>query len=437
MIGTVSRRVLAVGSLLAAVILAGCGGGGGNDCNGIVNSTKSVTTDSAAFTLDIGATRAVTGTPVGFCGTPPTITWTTASSAIVTVAALGTNGTTVTGIAAGTTTITGTASDNTTRVTVAVTVRPRIAGSIDVRPNVDTLFPTGTRALTVTVNDQNGVALAGAPIVWRSITPNLASVSATGTVTAVAVGTARIVATTPRTSPTDSLSDTTAILIVEPCTLVRPITFGSTYNGTIDGSSCKNFLGFPVVDQFSLTSATQAYYSIQLTPTFLGSIVPINIGSGFYGLRAPRDTTTLGLAVMRAGTFGFLVANATVTSGTYRVTTTLNPDPRQSCGPTDVTTGVNFQTAVTPTCQQRDIRVLPTVAPAQVFRVTATALSFPTAIELRNFSTNALLANASATSSGATATINYTNTTGSFQFVYVRVFGGPVQNDLVTIVISP
>ena len=140
---------------------------------------------------------------------------------------------------------------------------------------------------------------------------------------------------------------------------------------------------------------------------------------------------------MRAGTFGFLVANATVTSGTYRVTTTLNPDPRQSCGPTDVTTGVNFQTAVTPACQQRDIRVLPTVAPAQVFRVTATAQSYPTAIELRTFNGNTLLGNATAASSGATATINYTNTSGSFQFVYVRVFGGPVQNDVVTIVISP
>ena len=140
--------------------------------------------------------------------------------------------------------------------------------------------------------------------------------------------------------------------------------------------------------------------------------------------------------MIRAGTFGFLVAPAVTTLGTYRVTTTLNPDPRQSCVVTDVTTGVTFQTAVTPSCQQRDIRVLPTIAAGQVLRVTANAQSFPTAIELRQFNNNALLANASASGAGGTATINWTNNTGSFQFVYVRVFGGPVQNDLVTMGIT-
>lgn len=135
--------------------------------------------------------------------------------------------------------ITGTAFDNLTRVTITVTVRPRIAGSIDARPNVDTLFPTGTRALTVTVKDQNNVTIAGAPVVWRSM------------------------------------------------------------------------------------------------------------------------------------------------------------------------------------------------------HVTATAQGFPTAIELRMFGSNALLASGSAAGNGLPATINCTNTTANFPFVYIRVFGGPVQNDVVAIVIDP
>ena len=436
MIATPYRRWAAAGSVLAAFALTACGGGGGG-CDGIVNPTKSISTDSTTITLDIGATRTVTGTANGFCdATQRGVTWTSASAAIATLVAVGSNGTTVTAVSAGTTTLTGTASDNVTRVTVTVTVRPRIASAIDATPNVDTLFPTATRTLTVTVRDQNNVTIANAPVVWRTLTPTFATVSAAGVVTGVAAGAARIVATTPRTSPTDSLSDTTSVLVVEACNLVRPLAFGATYNGTFIAASCKNFLGFPMLDQFSITSATQAYYSVQLTPTFLGSNVPLNIGSGFYGTRAPPDTTTTVFGVMRAGTFGFLVAAGTTAPGTYRVITTLNPDPRQNCVVTDVTTGVNFQTAVTPTCQQRDIRVLPTIAAAQVLRVTASAQSFPTAIELRQFNNNALLANASAASSGGTATINWTNNTGSFQFVYVRVFGGPVQNDLVTMGIT-
>ena len=441
MLASLTRRWCAGGSLLTALALAGCGGGsdvGGGACNGIVNPTKVITTDSAAISVDVGSTRTIVATLSGFCpNESTTLTWASTAAGIATVVTASAGSATVTAVAAGTTTITGTAYDNITRVTVTVTVRPRIANSIDARPNVDTLFPTGTRALTVTVKDQNNTTIVGAPVVWRSITANLATVSATGTVTAVAVGTAKIVATTPRTSPTDSLSDTTSILIVDPCTLLRPITLGTSYTGTFDNSSCKNFLNFPQLDQFSITSTTQAYYSLTLTPTLIGSLVPQNIGSGFYGLIAPKDSTTVGLAVIRAGTFGFLVANGAISPATYRLTTALNPDPRQNCVPTDVTKGVSFQTAVTPTCQQRDLRLLPTLAPNAAVRVTATAQGFPTAIELRVFGSNTLLASGAAAGNGLPATINYTNNTANFPFVYIRVFGGPVQNDAVAIVIDP
>ena len=52
-----------------------------------------------------------------------------------------------------------------------------------------------TQQLTATVRDQNGATMSGAPVTWVSSSSNVASVSSTGLVTAVADGTATVTAT--------------------------------------------------------------------------------------------------------------------------------------------------------------------------------------------------------------------------------------------------
>ena len=380
-----------------------------------------------------GQTVQLTAVVTGTTGISRVVQWETGNASRATVSATGV----VSGLTAGTPvairarSIAVPGAVDSTAVTVLTRSVPT---AISLTPRNDTLFPLGTRTLTASVLDQRGSVIAGAPVIWRSLTPAVARVSATGIVTADSQGVARILARTPTTIGTDSLSDTTTILIVAPCSLVRPIQFGTTYNGTFDVSSCRNYLGFTgALDQFSVTAAQQTYYSIRLTPSFVGSLVPLNVGAGLYGI-LPTDTTVQALGVIRPGTFGFMVASTTTAPGTYVVSTTLNPDARLSCVVTDVTRGVDFQTALTPNCQQRDIRILPALDPNGRITVTARSQSFPVRIELRAFSNNAVLGTSTATFTGGTATINYTTTT--FRFVYVRVFGPPSANDYITITID-
>jgi Bacterial Ig-like domain (group 2) len=315
---------------------------------------------------------------------------------------------------------------------------PRSLSPLDVRPDADTLSPLGALALTATVKDQNGGVIPAAPVVWRSLTPTLASVSNVGTVTAIANGSASIEGTTPRIGA-DSLRDTVRILIVTSCSLVRNVRIGTTVNGVLDASSCQNLFGFRVANQYSVTAAAQTYYSLRLTPVtgLAASLVPLNISSGLYGLPA-ADTAVTAHVVIRAGTFGFMVTTPTLPPAPrgYTVVTELNPDPRLSCVITDATLGVTFQTALTPGCGSREVRLLPALAPGQQFRATATAAGFPVTLELLNGTTRAVLQRSVAGGAGALATVQVTNGTG-FTFVIVRVSNAASSNDLVTLTISP
>ncbi len=384
-------------------------------------------------TVEEGLTTPLQATVTATTGVDRTIEWESSRPAVAGVSSAGL----VTGVSVGSAVIRA-RSRLVPSILDSVTVDVLARGlptSLRVSPRVDTLSPTGTRTVQAVVRDQRGAAITGAPIAWRSLSPTLASVSTTGLVTALATGTARIVATSPRGVGTDSLADTAAVLIVNPCTLVRPVTLGTTYNGRFDASTCAGFIGFPLVDQFEISSATQSYYSISLSPTFRGSLIPLNIGSAFIGQEALAGQTSDALVVTRAGTFGFMVSGITGVSGAYSVSTAVNPDPRRSCVWTHATLGVSFQTAVSPTCIQRDIQLIPRISPGQVVRISASAASFPVRIELRNFNTGAVLASATATSAGGSATINYSSAP-DFLPTFVRVFGGASQTDLVSIVID-
>ncbi len=424
------QRTLFVSVLLAGVTIAGCSGGDENTCGGIIEPVRVLTPSPVSLTLDVGADGQVAASLSGGCSSDSrAVQWTTSDAQIVTVDATGK----VTAVGGGSATVTATAFDNKARVSIPVTVRPRAATTLDARPDVDTLSPLGTRVLTATVRDQRNTVITAAPVVWRSLTPNLATVSVTGTVNAIAAGTANIVASTPRVGA-DSLRDTVRILIVTACSLVRPIQVGTTINGTIDVSTCENFLGYRVANQYSLTAAAQTYYAIRLTSTVPTALVPLVVNSALYGLPV-ADTAVRALGVIRAGTFGVLVTAPAQTPGTFTLTTELNPDPRTTCVTTDVTTDVAFNTAITPACASRDIRILPAIAARQVVRITAAASSFPVEIELRN-TAGSLIQRAVAGAAGATATISFTNGTTARSGI-LRVIGSSGANDLVAITIAP
>ena len=118
-----------------------------------------------------------------------TVTYTSSDPAIATV-----NGTgLVTAVAQGTARV-DVASEG-VKASVAVTVSPIPIASIAVVPNVVTLRVTQTAALTAEARDAQGQPLANRTFSWSSSAPSVASVDQSGLVTAVAVGTATISAT--------------------------------------------------------------------------------------------------------------------------------------------------------------------------------------------------------------------------------------------------
>lgn len=426
------RHVLGL-LLVAAGTIVGCSDGGSGGCGGIIEPLRVITPSPSTLTLDVGATSQVSASLSGGCSSDNrTVVWTSENLLVATVASNGT----VTAVGGGTTNLVVTSFEGKARATVAVTVRPKVQTTIDATPAVDTLSPLGTRNLSAVVKDQNGSTMTGIPVVWRSLTPTLVAVTENGSVTALANGEAAIEASAPKAvAGADSLRDTVRVLVVNACSLVRPVVLGRAISGTFDASTCQNLFGFQKLNQYSVTAAAQTFYSIRYLPTVPSSFVPLNISSGFYGMSTP-DTAITANVVIRSGTFGFIAAAPANTVGSYTVTTALDPDTRLNCAVTDVTTGVTFRLALTQACSARDVEILPALSPLQQVRITATAAGFPATIELRNLVTRALIARATAASSGGTATIAITNA-NAFQFGVLRVSGGSTNvNDLVTIAIA-
>ena len=138
-------------------------------------------------------------------GTPSTVRWVSSDPSRGTVNAAGV----VTGIAAGTTTITAIAdADTTRRATTTLTVVPRVTG-LQVVPGTASMRVTETQQLVATVAGDSGVVTS---VTWQSANSSVATVNASGLVTAVAGG--QIVVTA--TSTADTTRKASASITVVP-----------------------------------------------------------------------------------------------------------------------------------------------------------------------------------------------------------------------------
>ena len=141
-----------------------------------------------------------------------TVTWSSGDTSVATVDASGL----VTAVAKGVATIT--ASGGEVAGSAVVTVTQSVA-TVEVSPSVAELTALGaTVQLTAEAFDANGHAVAGADFSWESSDIAVATVDATGLVTAVAEGTATI------TASGGSASGSAAIKVVELATLEAYLT---------------------------------------------------------------------------------------------------------------------------------------------------------------------------------------------------------------------
>ncbi len=136
------------------------------------------------------------------------ITWTSSATGVATVSSSGYTSS----VGAGTASIKATTGGVTGTTTLSVVAAPvQTITSVSVTPTPDTLAPAATKQLTATVKDQNGVTMTGVPVSWSSNAIGVATVNASGLVTALATGTATITGTASGKSATATIVVTSGI----------------------------------------------------------------------------------------------------------------------------------------------------------------------------------------------------------------------------------
>ena len=120
-----------------------------------------------------------------------TVTFSSSNPAIATVNASGV----VVGVALGNATITGQSLLDEVSGTANVSVVPVAVASVAITPaGAQTVFQGLTLQLSATTRDNTGAILTGRPVNWTTSNPSAATVSASGLVTGVGLGTAQITA---------------------------------------------------------------------------------------------------------------------------------------------------------------------------------------------------------------------------------------------------
>ncbi|MGH7505997.1 MAG: Ig-like domain-containing protein, partial [Longimicrobiales bacterium] len=158
-------------------------------------AVASVTVSPASASLNAGDAQAFVATAHAADGTVLTgrpVTWTSSDPAVVTVDAQGS----ALAIAAGTATITATVEGVAGQAAVTVSGPPPVpVATVTVVPATLTLRPGDSGTLTAEARAGDGTLLTGRPTTWSSSDAAVATVNASGQVTAVADGAAKITAT--------------------------------------------------------------------------------------------------------------------------------------------------------------------------------------------------------------------------------------------------
>jgi uncharacterized protein YjdB len=179
--------------ILAALLVVACdtgtvgfSGSSGSTTPGGVDSTADLilTVTPSPVRISIGANAQFTaslrnkGTGKLLTGTP---TWSTSSGNVATVDTTGL----ATGVGVGTTTITAQQHGLSTSADLEVDAVP--VAAVATSPRFDTLQVGTQVTLTAVTKDGVGNTLTGRLVTWTSRSPSIATVNASGTVTAVAV----------------------------------------------------------------------------------------------------------------------------------------------------------------------------------------------------------------------------------------------------------
>lgn len=189
-----------------------------------VVAVESVTLEPTTAEVEAGKTVALTATVTPDTATDKTVTWTSDEPEVATVDENGT----VTGVAAGTATITATAGEKSATCKVTVTAAEVPCTSITLEKTAE-VMKGKTVALKATAAPEGTTD----KLTWSSSDEKIATVTADGTVTGVARGTATITATCGKITATCEISVNEEEII----TPAAPKTFTET---AADGTKSEN-----------------------------------------------------------------------------------------------------------------------------------------------------------------------------------------------------
>jgi len=178
------------------IFAAGCGDGTSEPQPARV---ASVTVSPPTATMQVGGTTQLSATPRATDGTVLTaaVTWTSSSTAVVTVSATGL----LTGVSPGGPVVI-TAAAGGQSGTATVTVTPAPVATVTIAPSSPSIAIGGVVQLAATTRDLGGAVLSGRVVTWASSNAAVAAVSQAGVVTGLSAGPAVITATSEGKSAT-------------------------------------------------------------------------------------------------------------------------------------------------------------------------------------------------------------------------------------------
>src|SRR5688500_3551495 len=159
------------------------------------------------------------------------VTYATSNTTIATVNFSGV----VTGVTPGKATITGASGGK--AGTAEVTVTPTPVSSVTISPSQPTIVVGRTITLTAQARAANGQPLSGRTVIWSSGAPSIATVSSSGVVNGVRVGTAVIFA-----SIVGVLGHTNVNVVPVP---VATVTVSPFTSGVANGASARQSAAMP------------------------------------------------------------------------------------------------------------------------------------------------------------------------------------------------
>ena len=171
----------------------------------------SITVTPSAANVMVGGTLQLSAATLDASGNPlggRTVSWSSSNPLVTTVSPAGL----VSAVSPGTATIT--AGSEAKTGSAVLTIIPVPVASVTVAPNTLDLIVGETGTLAATAKDSAGTILGGRPFTWTSESPTIATVSASGEVTAVGPGQATVTATSEGKSASVTVNARAAVASV-------------------------------------------------------------------------------------------------------------------------------------------------------------------------------------------------------------------------------